>query len=112
MFIFNDELLSTRLGFYDYCYWRKNLVTKDTTLTKVDFNSFFTRLQEQNETVASWSDTTIIKCKQVLKKILVENGYLDNVRSQILNPILIDFDVKEVIENINHKDALIAFCCL
>ena len=86
--------------------------TKDTTLTKVDFNSFFTRLQEQNETVASWSDTTIIKCKQVLKKILVENGYLDNVRSQILNPILIDFDVKEVIENINHKDALIAFCCL
>ena len=86
--------------------------TKDTTLTKVDFNSFFTRLQEQNETVASWSDTTITKCKQVLKKILVENGYLDNVRSQILNPILIDFDVKEAIENINHKDALIAFCCL
>ena len=27
MFIFNDELLSTRLGFYDYCYWRKSKST-------------------------------------------------------------------------------------
>lgn len=86
--------------------------TKDTSFTKMDLNSFFTRLQEQNDVVASWSDATIGKCKQVLKKTLVENGYLDNSRSEILNPVLLDFRVKEVIENSDNKEALIAFRCL
>lgn len=86
--------------------------TQDFSLTKMDFNSFFTRLQEQNETVASWSDATINKCKQVLKKALVETGYLDNPRSETLNHILIDITVKEAIENTNNKQALIAFGCM
>lgn len=83
--------------------------TQDWSFTKSDLNSFFTRLQEQNEVVASWSDTTIYKCKQVLKKILVENGYLDNIKSETLNNIILDLSVKEAIENINNKNALIAF---
>ena len=86
--------------------------TKDTSFTKMDLNSFFTRLQEQNDVVASWSDATIGKCKQVLKKTLVENGYLDNSRSEVLNPVLLDFRVKEAIEDSNNKEALIAFGCL
>lgn len=86
--------------------------TKDTYFTKMDLNSFFTRLQEQNDVVASWSDATIGKCKQVLKKTLVENGYLDNSRSEVLNPVLLDFRVKEAIEDSNNKEALIAFGCM
>ena len=86
--------------------------TKDTSFTKVDLNSFFTRLQEQNDVIASWSDATISKCKQVFKKTLVENGYLDNSRSEVLNPVLLDFRVKEAIEDSNNKEALIAFGCL
>ena len=86
--------------------------TKDTSFTKVDMNSFFTRLQEQNDTVASWSDATIKKCKSVLKKILIENGYLDNSRSEVLNPVLLDFRVKEAIENTNNQEILIAFGCM
>lgn len=85
---------------------------KDTTFTKMDMNSFFTRLQEQNDTVASWSEATIAKCKQVLKKTLVENGYLDNSKSEKLNVVLLDFRVKEAIENSNNKEALIAFGCM
>ena len=34
---------------------------RDTSFGKIDLNTFFMRLQEQNDTVASWSDTTIIK---------------------------------------------------
>lgn len=83
--------------------------TQDLSFTKMDLNSFFTRLQEQNEVVAFWSDATINKCKQILKKILIENGYLDNQKSEVLNNILLDLSVKEAIENINKKDALIAF---
>lgn len=86
--------------------------TKDTSFTKMDLNSFFTRLQEQNDVVASWSNATIGKCKQVLKKTLVENGYLDNSRSEVLNPVLLDFRVKEAIEDSNNKEALIAFGCM
>lgn len=86
--------------------------TKDTSFTKMDMNSFFTRLQEQNDVVAYWSDATIGKCKQVLKKTLVENGYLDNSRSEVLNPVLLDFRVKEAIEDSNNKEALIAFGCI
>lgn len=86
--------------------------TKDTSFTKMDLNSFFTRLQEQNDVVASWSDATIGKCKQVLKKTLVENGYLDNSRSEVLNPVLLDFRVKEAIEDSDNKEALIAFGCM
>lgn len=82
---------------------------QDLSFTKMDLNSFFTRLQEQNEVVASWSDATINKCKQILKKILIENGYLDNQKSEVLNNILLDLSVKEAIENTNNKDALIAF---
>ena len=36
------------------------------------------RLQEQNDTVASWSDTTITKLKQIIARVLVETEYLDN----------------------------------
>lgn len=86
--------------------------TKDYSFTKMDMNSFFTCLQEQNDTIASWSDATITKCKQVLKKILVETGYLDNTKTEVLNPVLLDFSLKEAIENTNNKQALIAFGCL
>lgn len=86
--------------------------TKDNSFSKVDLNAFFTRLQEQNDTVASWSEATIGKCKQVLKKTLVENGYLDNSKSKVLNPVLLDLRVKEAIENTNNKEALIAFGCM
>lgn len=86
--------------------------TKDSSFTKMDLNSFFTRLQEQNDVVASWSNATINKCKQVLKKTLVETGYLDNNRSEVLNLVLLDYSVREAIENTNNREALVAFGCM
>ena len=74
-----------------------------------DINVFITRLQEQNDVVASWSDSTIRKIKQVLTKMLVDNGYLDSTKSETLNPVLIDLDLKNVLEEKNEKDALAAF---
>ena len=43
------------------------------------------RLQEQNDTVASWSDTTITKLKQIIARVLVETEYLDNPGADHLN---------------------------
>lgn len=82
---------------------------KDLSYSRKDINVFFTRLQEQNDIVASWSDSTIGKIKQVLTKMLVDNGYLDSTKSETLNPVLIDLDLKNVLEEKNEKDALAAF---
>lgn len=61
---------------------------------KKDINVFFSRLQEQSDVVASWSDSTIQKLKQVLLKMFVDTEYLDNTKSERLNTVLIDFDLK------------------
>ena len=55
----------------------------DMSFGKIDMNTFFIRLQEQDDAVASWSDSTIKKVKQVLVKILVENEYLDSTKAII-----------------------------
>lgn len=85
--------------------------TKDMSFSKKDVNVFFTRLQEQNDIVSSWSEATVKKCKQVLIKLLVENGFLDNNKATTLNPVLIDFELKNAIVESNNKAALIAFNC-
>lgn len=62
---------------------------QDTSFSRLDINIFFLRLQEQDDGIASWSDSTITKIKQILARILVENEYLDTVRSEKLNPVLL-----------------------
>ena len=62
---------------------------QDLSLSRMDVNVFFLRLQEQDDAVATWSATTIAKLEQVLMRILVENEYLDDVKSDHLNPVLL-----------------------
>lgn len=77
--------------------------TRNYSFSKMDLNVFFTRLQEQNETVASWSDSTIVKLKSVLTNLLKENGYIDKTNSKRLNEVLLDYKLKDKI--IENKDA-------
>ena len=85
--------------------------TQDFTLTKTDVSAFFFALREQNEDVATWSETTIQKIKQVLVKSLVECGYLDSTKSETLNPVYLYPELEEVIES-KDQAALCAFNCL
>ena len=84
----------------------------DTSFGKVDLNTFFMRLTEQDDNVASWSDATVQKIKQVLVRILVENEYLDSTRADHLNPVLIGSLLEERIRANDDNAALIAFNCL
>ena len=61
--------------------------TQDFDFGQSDLNLFFMRLQEQNDDVASWSETTINKIKQVLRKSLVECGFLDSPKANRLNAV-------------------------
>ena len=85
--------------------------TQDFSFTKKDINLFFFRLQEQDEAVASWSDQTINKIKQVLVKSLCECGYIDSVKSEILNIVNIVPELEDVIKENNDFAALPAFNC-
>ena len=80
-------------------------------LFRSDVSAFFFALREQNEDVATWSETTIQKIKQVLVKSLVECEYLDSTKSEILNPVYLYPELEEVLESKDHA-ALCAFNCL
>ena len=62
---------------------------RETSFSKMEVNVFFIRLQEQDDAVATWSQTTVAKLKQILMRILVENEYLDNLKAQRLNSVLL-----------------------
>lgn len=83
--------------------------TRDETFGKRDLNSFFLRLQEQDDKVASWSDSTITKIKQVLKRILLENGYLEKGKEDRLCPVLLHFVLETAIRSNGDEHMLPAF---
>lgn len=84
----------------------------DNSFSKVDLNAFFMRLQEQDNWVATWSETTVTKVRQVLTKILVENEYLDSINADHLNPVLISPLLENTIRQDGQELALPAFNCL
>ncbi len=85
--------------------------TQEFEFSRKDLNLFFFRLQEQNDTVATWSEGTISKIKQVLTKCLVECEFLDNARSTQLNPVSIAPELEDEIRINNDLAALAAFNC-
>lgn len=84
----------------------------DSTFSKMDLNIFFMRLQEQDDWVATWSNSTITKVRQVLTKMLVENEYLDNTNADYLNPVLISPLLENAIREDGQEIVLPAFNCL
>jgi hypothetical protein len=70
------------------------------------------RLQEQDDWVATWSDSTISKLKQVLVKLLVDNEYLDSIKSDHLNPVWLNSILENAIRTNNDDAVLPAFNCL
>lgn len=84
----------------------------DSSFGKMDLNVFFQRLQEQDAWVATWSDSTITKLKQILQKLLVDNEYLDSTDATRLNPILISSILENAIRADGQEFMLPAFNCL
>lgn len=83
----------------------------DMSFGKIDINGYFFRLQEQDDWVATWSDSTISKLKQVIIKLLVDNEYLDSTKAEKLNPVLISPILESAIRESENTQALTAFNC-
>ena len=84
---------------------------RDSSFGKIDLNTYFMRLQEQDDTVATWSDNTITKLKQVLARVLVETEYLDSLKSDHLNPVWLQPILENAIRSNGDLSALPAFNC-
>ena len=82
---------------------------RDTSFGKIDLNTFFLRLQEQDDAVATWSDQTITKLKQVITRVLVETEYLDSIRSEKLNPVYLHPILENAIRSNSDEIILPAF---
>ena len=85
---------------------------QDFTYSRRDINVFFIQLQEQDDYVASWSESTCKKIGSVLSRILIENEYIDNGKATTLNPVLISGVLENAIREAGDKHALPAFNCL
>lgn len=84
---------------------------RDMSFGKIDLNTFFMRLQEQSDTVASWSDSTITKLKQILVRVLVETEYLNNPKADHLNPVWLHPVLENAIRDNGDTAVLPAFNC-
>ena len=84
---------------------------KDSSFGRIDLNTYFMRLQEQDDAVATWSEGTITKLKQVLAKVIVENEYLDDIRADHLNPVYLHPILENAIRCHGDLMVLPAFNC-
>ena len=85
--------------------------TQDFSFSYSDTTVFFLRLQEQDDLVASWSDSTISKIRSSLIRVLIETDYLDSVKSDHINPVLIDPLLETSIRSQGEDMVLAAFNC-
>ena len=85
---------------------------QDYTFSRRDINIFFMRLQEQDDTVASWSEDTVKKIESVISRILIENEYIDNGRAKTLNTVLISGVLENAIRESGQEIVLPVFNCL
>lgn len=73
---------------------KEKLYANNEILEKKDINIFFEQKAEQNETITKWTDNTIKKLKQVIKKILSEAKIL-NLKTGEVHKLIISEELKE-----------------
>lgn len=81
------------------------------SFSQMDVNVFFMQLQEQDDYVAGWSESTMKKIRQILIRVLAENEYLDGIKADHINPVWLNPVLENAIRSNNDDRALAAFNC-
>ena len=81
------------------------------SFSQMDVNVFFMQLQEQDDYVAGWSESTMKKIRQILIRVLAENEYLDDIKADHINPVWLNPVLENAIRSNNDDMALAAFKC-
>ena len=99
-------ILKTDRLFFEFIneVYKEKILLKDLFIRDKDFGVFFQNKREQSEKVASWSEYTFKKLKQVYIRILFESGLIVNQKGdkEIRVPI-IENEVKEYLFSIGDK---------
>lgn len=85
---------------------------QDYRFCRRDVNVFLLRLQEQDDLVASWSESTLKKIGSVIMRLLIENEYIGSNKDNRLRPVLLNRKLENVIRASGQERALPAFNCL
>lgn len=85
--------------------------TQNFSFSQMDVNVFLMQLQEQDDTVASWNESTVKKIRQVLIRVLVEADYLDSIKAKRINPVWLNPELEQAIKDNNDEKCLSAFNC-
>lgn len=86
----------------------KKFEANNEILEKRDINIFFEAKQEQNEEVAKWSEATVAKVKQVIRKILIEAKVIEDIKSGSVHKVIISNRVKEHLLKLGEEKYILA----
>ncbi len=99
-------ILKTDRLFFEFIneVYKEKILLKDLFIRDKDFGVFFQNKREQSEKVASWSEYTFKKLKQVYIRILFESGLIVNQKGdrEVKVPI-IESEVKDYLYSIGDK---------
>ena len=84
--------------------YKEKLLLRDLFLRDKDFNAFFQSKREQSEKVASWTEYTFKKLKQVYVRILFECGLIENQKGdREIKTSILESEVKDYLFKIGDK---------
>jgi len=80
----------------------------ETILKVSDWENFLRECEQIDLTVGQWKTTTRGKLGQVVKKCLVEAGYLESARKPVITPVLLMPEIKKYL--IDNKEGYVLEC--
>lgn len=100
------SIIKTDRLFFEFMneIYKEKLLLKDLFIRDKDFNMFFQSKREQSDKVASWTESTFKKLKQVYIRILFESGLIKNQKDdREIKPPILEREVKEYLYKIGDK---------
>ena len=87
---------------------RQHVRTFESHLKTEEWSRFLEACEQLDPAVASWSETTTKKLRQVIIRILAEARYLENTRSRKLTPVSVIPGLKDYL--LEHQEHAILRC--
>lgn len=87
---------------------KEKLKNNNEVLEKKDMNIFFETKMEQNEDIAGWSEATINKIKQVIRKILIEAKIVEDIKTGRIRKVIMSDWIKKYLINIDEEKYILA----
>lgn len=82
---------------------KEKLKNNNEVLEKKDMNIFFEIKMEQNEDIAGWSEATINKIKQVIRKILIEAKVIEDIKTGKVRKVIMSDWIKNYLIKLDEE---------